>query len=63
VETGWNTSAVALENRRRCRKGNPVPGGNWVTMSLGDINTKTWCFMLGVGRKANDLAPLKKLLL
>jgi hypothetical protein len=31
---------------------NPVP----VTLSLGDINTETWPFRLGVGCKADDLA-------
>jgi hypothetical protein len=29
--------------RRRRRKDNPAPGGyNWATLSLGDINKRTW---------------------
>jgi hypothetical protein len=47
-------------NRRRRRKGNPVPGG--ITGPLrfwGNINTGTWSSRLGVRRKANDPALLK----
>jgi hypothetical protein len=35
-------------------------GYNGVTLSLGDTNTETWASRLGVARKADDLAPLKK---
>jgi hypothetical protein len=30
-------------------------GFNWVTLSLGDINTETWSSRLGVERKGDDL--------
>jgi hypothetical protein len=29
-------------SRKRRRIGNPVPGGIWATLFLGDINTGTW---------------------
>jgi hypothetical protein len=37
-------------------------GYNWAILSLGDINTETWFFRLGVGSKPDNLA-LKELLL
>jgi hypothetical protein len=38
-----------------------VPWGhNWATLSLEDMNKKTWYSRLGVGRKADEYALKKK---
>jgi hypothetical protein len=38
-----------------------VQGYSWTTLPPEDISSETWSFRLGVGRRANNPPPLKKL--
>jgi hypothetical protein len=62
VEACQNTSTVAL----RVVEGDKKENGGWmynlVTLSLGDINTGTWSSRFWVGRKADDFALSKKII-
>jgi hypothetical protein len=56
VEAGESTSNIDLRFVEGDVEGTQCLGYNWATLSLGDIDIETWPSMLGVGRKACDLA-------
>jgi hypothetical protein len=59
VEADYNVPIVALQVVQGDDNGIRRLGYNWVTLSLGDINIQTSFSRLGVGQKADDLAPQK----
>jgi hypothetical protein len=56
VEAVSDTSTVTLRVVEGDEREPGAWGYNWATMSLGDINTGTWSFRMGVGRRADGLA-------
>jgi hypothetical protein len=54
------TSTLALRVVQGDEKGTRCLGVyNWVTLSLGDMNTGTWSSRLGIGRKADGPCSVK----
>jgi hypothetical protein len=62
VEVGLDTSTIALQVIEGNEKEKWCLGDNWATVSLGNINTKTWSSWLGVGCKADETcSAIKKI--